>query len=174
MSARSWHVAQWTLRGARRIAKLTRSGVAGAAIATGLRVAGTSAWDGVSIAQSRVLGILSLGLPTALLVSPPARSWLVPFAMLMLAGDVPKLAFLRAHQVTVRGASPRTMIGLASVSAAGHPEIVQSRNGVDTSCFLGVMFTDGSPEDLGGSSSFGSISWVGSVEVVELKERNEG
>ena len=54
-----------------------------------------------------------------------------------------------------------------------HSQGVQFRNGVDTSCLLGVMFTNGSPEDLGGGSSLGSISLVRSMEVVELKERNE-
>jgi len=44
----------------------------------------------------------------------------VLFAASMLGGDTAKLAFLRVHELTVRGAFTKAMIGLTSVYAAGY------------------------------------------------------
>jgi hypothetical protein len=153
-STRSWYVSHWPplawLETALKLAALLLGMIAGwQALATpdlqlpsGLRLV---AWI--------VLVILSLGLLVAIIdrwterelvamvfvvfnnlghwglaISMLASSWpggtLLPFAILMLLGDLVKVAFIRKHQFTVRGNTTTTLIGLTSVYIIGYAILV--------------------------------------------------
>jgi len=78
----------------------------------------------IEVAFVMLSNIAHWGLLAAFFVSPIDHSrWLLS-AALMLVEDLVKLAFLRVHRFTLRGASTRAMIGLSSVFAVGYAAII--------------------------------------------------
>lgn len=153
-SHNTWHIASWPPLA------WVETGIKTIALILGI-VAGVQALTegvftlpaGFRLAQTILLGLLSLGLIVAIfdriierelvamifvivnnlghwgmvvsLASGSSRGlMLVAFSILMLAGDIVKLVFLNVHDFRVRDTSPAAMFGLTSIYVIGYAIIL--------------------------------------------------
>jgi hypothetical protein len=151
---RPWHTSTWPpLAWAETAVKSVAIVAALIALRTAIAEPAAPRFQGAQLAQLIVLGLLSLGILAAiadrwierervamvfvllntighgsafaaLVLSPTPQPWIALYAALMLVGDLVKIAFIVRHGYSVRGASPRALIGGVLVFALGYAVVL--------------------------------------------------
>jgi hypothetical protein len=151
---RRWHTSTWPpLAWAETAIKSLAIVAAVTALATAITDPAPPRLQGIHLVPLVLLGLLSVGITaaiidrwierervamvfvllnnighwsafTALLLSPDPQPWIAVYAALMLVGDLVKIAFIVRHGFSVRGASPRTLIGGVLLFVLGYAGVL--------------------------------------------------
>ncbi len=153
-TGKKWHIASWPmLAWVETLIKLSALGVAIVAAFNALSPGSFQSPTGTTLLEFIILAVLSLGLlvaiydrfiereiiamsfvilnnlghwglTVALLTDPKPSQALLTFSILMLIGDLVKIAFLSAHDFAVRDTPKTVLYGLTAVYIVGYLALV--------------------------------------------------